>query len=199
MGLGWSAALRCNPARRRDRGSKGKGGRGGGGSPGLHKRISGVTDLLKNVSARKVGETAPDGAGLPALYPFPREGGALSEIGRRERQREPGNSAIRDGRFGAGRVSLISATVGALRVSRRRDRPRQQARTQGKAFPFQSGKAALRCESGFARPKEVGGEVVDNFGCLSSFPEPSLLFEIDRWCQVDKLVLGIEGHQRLGI
>src|SRR5712664_1022834 len=37
---GASAALRCTPARRRDRGSKGKGGRGGGGSPGLHKRIA---------------------------------------------------------------------------------------------------------------------------------------------------------------
>jgi hypothetical protein len=42
LGWGASAAQRCTPARRRDRGSKGKGGRGGGGSPGLHKRISNV-------------------------------------------------------------------------------------------------------------------------------------------------------------
>jgi hypothetical protein len=35
--------------------------------------------VLKDVSARKVGETVPDGAGLPALHPCPREGGALSE------------------------------------------------------------------------------------------------------------------------
>ena len=38
-----------------------------------------MTEVLKDVSARKVGETAPDGAGSPALYPCPRESGALSE------------------------------------------------------------------------------------------------------------------------
>jgi hypothetical protein len=35
--------------------------------------------MLKDASARKVGETAPDGAGMPALHPCPREGGALSD------------------------------------------------------------------------------------------------------------------------
>jgi hypothetical protein len=40
-----------------------------------------MTGVLKDVSARKVGETAPDGAGLPALHPCRREGGALSETG----------------------------------------------------------------------------------------------------------------------
>ena len=65
--------------------------------------------MLKDVSARKVGETAPDGGGSPALYPFPREGGALSEIGRRKRQREPTKNAIRDVSLaGGGGVSLIS-------------------------------------------------------------------------------------------
>jgi hypothetical protein len=49
--------------------------------PGLHKRISAVTEVLKDVSARKVGGTVPDGAGLPALYPCPRGGGAPSDTG----------------------------------------------------------------------------------------------------------------------
>jgi hypothetical protein len=78
MGWGASAALRCTPARRRDRGSKGKGGRDGGGSPGLHKRMGAVVTMRRSGAARKVGETVPDGAGLPALYPCPREGRALS-------------------------------------------------------------------------------------------------------------------------
>ena len=80
MGWGWSAALRCNPARRRDRGSKGKGGRDGGGSPGLHKRISDFAKLLKGASARKVGDTVPAGVSLLTLYPCAREGGALSKF-----------------------------------------------------------------------------------------------------------------------
>jgi hypothetical protein len=67
---------RWNPARRRDRGSKGKGGRGGGGSPGLHKRtlnvrVSGVVLRAEGRSPRPV----PD---LPGLHPCRREGGALS-------------------------------------------------------------------------------------------------------------------------
>jgi len=57
-------------------GCKGQGGRGGGGSPDLHKRMSVMTDVLNVASARKVGETTPDGAGLPALHPCPRQGAA---------------------------------------------------------------------------------------------------------------------------
>ena len=46
--------------------------------------------MLKDASARKVGETAPDGAGLPALHPCPREGGALSDTGPASAKREAG-------------------------------------------------------------------------------------------------------------
>src|SRR5258708_30267463 len=70
---GASAPLRCSPARRRDRGSKGKGGRGGGGSPGLHKRVSVVSFPVLS-SARKVGETAPAGPGFAGTSPLPARG-----------------------------------------------------------------------------------------------------------------------------
>ncbi|MQB08001.1 hypothetical protein DXT91_28605 [Agrobacterium tumefaciens] len=62
IGLGWSAALRCNPGRRRDRGVQGarcKGDRDGGGSPGLHKRIEAIGESEDRTSARKAGETVP--------------------------------------------------------------------------------------------------------------------------------------------
>src|SRR5690606_13218275 len=45
-GQGCSAALRCSPGRRRDRGGcKAQGQTGGGGSPGLHERIEVMTKV----------------------------------------------------------------------------------------------------------------------------------------------------------
>jgi hypothetical protein len=72
--------------------------------------------VLKNVPARKVGETAPDGVGSPTLYPCPRGGGAPSKRAGRERQREPGTrrdqgvtTRMRSG------IVLISISIRALR------------------------------------------------------------------------------------
>ncbi len=74
LGLKRSAALQPCPSARPG-GCKGQGGRGGGGSPGLHKRISVVAEVLKDVSARKVGETTPAGAACRAS-PLPAPGGS---------------------------------------------------------------------------------------------------------------------------
>lgn len=66
------------------------------GSPGLHKRISMITDVAKIVSARKVGETTPDGAACRAS-PLPAPGGsAPKQPARRERQREPAQRTGQD-------------------------------------------------------------------------------------------------------